>query len=156
MRYLILITCLLHSTLNYGQANRFTIAAQGNTAKSASNILVTQSIGQLSVIGNQFNSEFKLSSGYQKPLFASSHSAFRSNSFKVYPNPFDESITIQLQEKDNFAVTIFELNGRVVFSRNTSFMDHETTINFTKLKPGLYIVQLTGENESMKSKIIKQ
>lgn len=71
-----------------------------------------------------------------------------NGTFSYYPNPVNDYLYINLDEK--FNAKLFSVNGALLIdAKNTK------TINFSKLKTGLYILQICTENEFISKKIIK-
>jgi hypothetical protein len=75
-----------------------------------------------------------------------------NNTTWLYPNPVSNGkIYIQLHELNEFnTVYIYELNGKMVYKNNIN--QANTHINHS-LKPGIYTVQLTGDNKNKVSKL---
>ena len=75
------------------------------------------------------------------------------NQFKVYPNPIKGSaLTIKTSKKTNY--TIYDVLGKHILSGNID--KHNTSINVTNLKKGIYILKLETETGSVTKKLIKQ
>ncbi|MDA3905872.1 MAG: YCF48-related protein [Bacteroidales bacterium] len=75
--------------------------------------------------------------------------------FNIYPNPFTSNITIQGKNVDNLntQVYIYNLNGKIVY--NTSSFQNSLVLDLEKLKPGIYIVNIFNDKNSVFSKICK-
>lgn len=76
---------------------------------------------------------------------------------KLFPNPFNEGFNLILP--NNLAVTncqikISDTAGRVLFNTN---LIHENSlyISTAKLPPGMYIVNIIGNNASFQRKVLK-
>jgi len=65
-----------------------------------------------------------------------------SNDFRmnVYPNPFNDKITIDSEHKIN-SLRIIDVNGRVMLSSN----DGSKTISTSNLSPGIYILEINHQ-----------
>lgn len=65
-----------------------------------------------------------------------------SNDFRmnVYPNPFNDKITIDSEHKIN-SLRIIDVNGRVMLSSN----DGSKTISTSNLSPGVYILEINHQ-----------
>lgn len=68
----------------------------------------------------------------------------------VYPNPATEGITIQNASSDNFMVSIYNLNGKLVQQLNASNGQY---ISLENLSSGVYFLKIAGE--SVNQKLIK-
>ena len=81
---------------------------------------------------------------------------------KINPNPFTESITINLPSSlsnNNFKVSLVDINGRVLFSNTPQNKNGELTIsNLENLEAALYFLTLesTTSNVSITKKIVKK
>jgi extracellular elastinolytic metalloproteinase len=76
--------------------------------------------------------------------------------FKVYPNPSNGEININVagvQGEGN--VSIFDINGRRVFTQNVS-LEGTVQIQAQNLSAGVYIMQVRGVNASQTTKLIIQ
>ena len=76
--------------------------------------------------------------------------------FKVYPNPSSGEININVagaQGEGN--VSIFDINGRRVFTQNVS-LEGTVQIQAQNLATGVYIMQVRGVNASQTTKLIIQ
>ena len=78
-----------------------------------------------------------------------------NNKIAIYPNPTNNFITIQNQEKatENFEYKIVDLTGRIVKNGNSKFNEQ---INIEGLTSGNYIIQMeTEKGEKMSEKLVK-
>jgi len=82
-----------------------------------------------------------------------------SKGFKLnqYPNPFDKYINIDFSEIENpLEITIFDAQGREVFSSNLYKTQNKIAINTEMFDAGLYLLKLTDSNKNVyTSKIAK-
>ncbi|MBL7681891.1 MAG: T9SS type A sorting domain-containing protein [Flavipsychrobacter sp.] len=67
-------------------------------------------------------------------------------SFSVYPNPATKTISLNLnsQAKEPFAVTMSDMNGRIVYSGSTSELVH--TIDVSHYTKGIYQIVVSGKD----------
>ncbi len=81
--------------------------------------------------------------------------------FNIYPNPFSDKISIEFKNfnKRVLKARIIDISGKIVFSQEKTISSESvspTIINTKTLKPGLYFIQLSDENEILYSgKIVK-
>jgi hypothetical protein len=76
-----------------------------------------------------------------------------NSSFRVYPNPANEEITIKSSSVSNDAtVSVFDLNGKELKSLKLSGM--ETNVDTTGLISGVYFVRVSTGNDSKTEKLI--
>ena len=78
---------------------------------------------------------------------------FTENSFRVYPNPIKDILTIQSELSSETKITIIDVNGRIVkqVSSNTSL----TSINVSELNLGIYFVNIETDQGKITKKVIK-
>jgi uncharacterized protein (TIGR02145 family) len=77
------------------------------------------------------------------------------DNFIVYPNPANESLTIQLPTNiQNGIISIKNLIGQNLMT--STITENKTLIDISKLKQGIYFVELAYEKNKMTLKFIKQ
>ena len=142
----------------FGQLQRQMISSQGNTFKS-DNLIVTQTIGQQSIVGNYDVANFHYNQGFQQPfwntLIQSNQPDFLADYF---PNPFTEKITFRFTNLNNepFEINIFDTAGRLVFQANQNLAEDLLIINLNNLSSGSYLVRLFNTKKTFYTKIIKK
>lgn len=80
----------------------------------------------------------------------------KNNTIKVYPNPFNEYITISLEdiEVQNTMIEIIDITGKVILQQNT-VNKKQMRLN-TNFPSGIYFIKIIGDNALLKTeKIIK-
>jgi hypothetical protein len=130
-----------------------------NISVNNKNYVVQQSIGQASVIGTFYDSDYTLRQGFIQPnvLVKIIDKSIPLNlAAVIYPNPFTESVTLSFSEKinDTVDVSVFDLLGRLVFSK--SYMaDQSINVEFNNLSVANYIIKVTANNKQFIKKILK-
>jgi isoquinoline 1-oxidoreductase beta subunit len=83
-----------------------------------------------------------------------------SNHLKVFPNPFNDSLTIDMSSidlGDEVDLEISDLSGRIVY--RTSFqsisIQNSITLNLLELRAGSYVISLTSNSKKYQTKVIK-
>jgi hypothetical protein len=71
---------------------------------------------------------------------------------KIWPNPFNEQISISLNQP-NFTIEVFNLNGELVLKENSTV--NEKIIQTDKLASGVYFIRIEQEGSSYFYKIVK-
>lgn len=66
------------------------------------------------------------------------------NNLRLYPNPTNGVVFVDMVQFNNLDVVVFDLLGREVVSK--SITNNDNSINMTNLSTGAYIVQFTTEN----------
>jgi len=80
--------------------------------------------------------------------------------FSLYPNPTsaNTSVAINLKKESTVSLKLTELSGKVIALRNYGSMNGSSTIelNTSGLEAGIYVVELTVNNETMVKRLIVQ
>lgn len=80
-------------------------------------------------------------------------STFDKDSFKVYPNPVQDIVTIEYTS-DITNVEVYNLMGQQLFSKKANAMN--TTLDMSKFQAGTYLVKVTAGKVSKTIKVIKR
>lgn len=67
--------------------------------------------------------------------------------FVLYPNPASNQVTIDFSQELNFNISIFDISGRMVFSKN--YQDSFAKIDVNNLSSGTYILKANSSNQSL-------
>jgi|GEM_PF-4900287 len=82
------------------------------------------------------------------------------NDFLVYPNPFENEITIRFQKNGAFSnqeqtqLDIIDVNGKIIYSAVINSSE-ETSISTKNFAPGLYMIRLSVESVHKTYQIVK-
>ena len=154
----LLVVFLLIPYIGFTQLHHQMISSQGNTSKT-DNLIVTQTIGQQSIIGNSNVGSFHYNQGFQQPfwnrLIQSNQPEFLADYF---PNPFIDKITFRFLNLDNeeFNITLFDTAGRLVYQTKENLTENTIVLNLTDLPSGSYLVRLFNTKKTFYTKIIKK
>lgn len=77
-----------------------------------------------------------------------------SSQASIFPNPFSNVITIQLNTERSSKVEILNALGQVVVSQHAN--NDEMTFDLNHVNPGMYIVKITSDNQVITREIIKE
>jgi len=82
-------------------------------------------------------------------------------SLQIAPNPFNDNIRITLPGNYNdsaFNISIYDINGRVVFEKEATSTNRTIDINLEQLKTSLYFMQLedSATGTTVTKKIVRQ
>lgn len=72
--------------------------------------------------------------------------------FNFFPNPVNEKLNISMSACDDYKISLIDISGRKV--SETSFYDQYITLNVKDLMPGIYTLEIKGENTTKFKKII--
>jgi len=85
-------------------------------------------------------------------------------SLKIFPNPFSDIIEIQLpkhKETNNYNnlpidnINLFDINGKQMLNNSLEYFDGSYKINASKLKCGVYILEVQINNKTQCYKVMK-
>lgn len=98
-----------------------------------------------SVRSNQFTSMYLALIGYESSVKNTTQSTIQVS---VYPNPAHNTITVDPINAGT-AIRVVDVSGKVLFSKTAA--SAKETINIAALLPGIYLLQLTDNNNNTKS-----
>lgn len=159
MKYLLLLfTVTFHGQVLHHQM----IGSQGESKTLSNGIVVSQSIGQQSVVGTSVNG-FTVIQGFQQSVwgkYIASNKKDEIDALKTitYPNPFTEFVNFQFSQPvtESISIYVFDIVGRLIFQQNKKSVDNILTIDLALLPNSEYLVQLKTTNLTYYTKIIKQ
>jgi hypothetical protein len=135
------------------------LSAQGNSKTLGNGMFVSQTIGQQSVIGNH-KSGITISQGFQQSHWNKYLQANFENQITIttYPNPFISTVNFLFSKsiKEFILITVFDINGRLIFKEEKKTINSIITIELPQLKSGNYLVRLTTSENVYYSQIIKK
>ena len=136
-----------------------TILSQGTTSNLESGLIVSQSVGQESVIGNFTNGEIKIIQGFQQPLNITDD-VDRIHMFDIlaFPNPFLNDLNFEFEniKPSEVRVDIYDVTGRYIDSYFASDFGEILKLKLENLISTEYIFRLTGPGINYSTKIIKK
>jgi hypothetical protein len=75
------------------------------------------------------------------------------DSFKIYPNPAQNFITVNSVLNEKVSITIYDLNGREVIK--TSFEGKQKSIDIGGITAGIYFMKIIGSENTETIRFIK-
>jgi Concanavalin A-like lectin/glucanases superfamily/Secretion system C-terminal sorting domain/Ig-like domain CHU_C associated len=76
-----------------------------------------------------------------------------SATLKIYPNPATSLVNIDFQDVEDAAVTVSDINGRVLFTQKLNKTSNN--VNIENLASGIYLFKVSSSKGSATSKVIK-
>lgn len=73
----------------------------------------------------------------------------------VYPNPFKDNLTIEMDEVNDYSVSIIDMTGREVLSQEFVGTANLTLSNVNSLNAGEYLLQVVSDKGVSRTKIVK-
>jgi hypothetical protein len=135
------------------------LSSQGKSVEIANGMLVSQSIGQQSAIGNNTNGH-TVGQGFQQSNWKKyvNNNIITAISTITYPNPFVTAINFQfsIPVKDKILIEVFDIRGRLVFKEEKMASETLLTIDLVQLPSSNYLARLTAPNYTYYSQILKQ
>lgn len=156
----LVVFLLLGSTVFAQKLHHQMIASQGINAKLSNGMKVNQSVGQQSAIGNYSSSKGIVGQGYIQSMVSVSktNTVAVAITAVVYPNPFSDVLNFKFSApiKGNVQVTIFDVRGRLIYSKETIPISNGVTLSELYFSEGTYFVKLEAEDVIYSSQIIKR
>ena len=155
--YLLLI---VFSTNSFSQdLHRQMLSSQGKSTILSNGMLVRQTIGQQSAIGNHTNG-VTVGQGFQQSQWAKyvkSNVAVQITT-TTYPNPFIATVNFQFSQPINetIEIAVFDIRGRLIFQDKKRATDSVLTVELPQLASSNYLVRLIAPNYTYYSQILKQ
>jgi hypothetical protein len=139
---------------------RHMLSSQGATIQLTNGQVITQTIGQNSIIGS-FNGNNGIQ-GFQQPL--SSKLTVLPEELKlklvVYPNPFTEILKVNIPDiadRTLFLVQIFDSSGgRLLYSQNIMLENNTLSLEPAQLNPAAYILKVSSDRVNFSTVVFKK
>jgi hypothetical protein len=134
------------------------LSSQGTTSRTSGGIIVRQTIGQQSAIGNYRESNLIIGQGFQQ-----------SNKIKTaippvifvttttYPNPFIDSVNFQFSSPISgpIKISLFDVTGRLVYYKIKESIDKALKIDNLSFAQGEYFIKLAANNYNYSTNLLK-
>jgi len=79
---------------------------------------------------------------------------FSTNTFKVYPNPANASVTISSKQGDAYSLKVTDITGKTMLTKEYSSV--ENNVDISNLASGLYFFEFKSGSKSETIKIMKK
>lgn len=156
----LLVFLLMGCTVFAQKLHHQMIASQGKNTKLSNGMLVNQSVGQQSAIGNYSSSKGIVGQGFIQSMVSISKttSVITAITAVVYPNPFTDVLNFRFSApiEGNVQATIFDVRGRLIYSKETTPVSNVVTISELYFSEGTYFVKLEAKDVIYSSQIIKK
>ena len=135
------------------------LSSQGKSTVLSNGMMVSQTIGQQSVIGNHTNG-VTVGQGFQQSHWAKYVSSNVTNQITTttYPNPFVTTVNFQFSQpiSETIEIALFDVRGRLLFQDKKRATDSVLTLDLPQLASSNYLIRLTATNYIYYSQILKQ
>jgi len=158
---LIVYVLFIIPIFSFSQLHHDMISSQGETKKISSGHYVTQTVGQLSVIGNKQINGFNVGQGFQQSAWVRLINSSSTDIIAEYfPNPFIDKVTFNFTNIINGAdvnVTMYDTAGRLVYSQKHNLnTDGKLILSLDNLSSGSYLINLSNSQIKYFTKLIKK
>ncbi|MEM6514691.1 MAG: T9SS type A sorting domain-containing protein [Bacteroidota bacterium] len=168
-RFLFIVTTIFFGYFLNGQeqeapnykllrSNLGTAGSSYSVETASGSYLISQSIGQGSVIGTHSKNGIYLRQGYQQPMHSikTIENDNRALNGRIFPNPFDQGVTIAFSSpiESEISILVFDTNGRIVHEKNFS-ATQKLKINMSQLASGAYFLKAMSSDKALNTKLIK-
>jgi len=75
-------------------------------------------------------------------------------SFKIYPNPVNDWLTIDLGNQTNAKITVYDISGKRILSQDITSNIHVLDVN--NLQSGMYLMTINSEGKTTTQRFLKQ
>ena len=120
---------------------------------------ISQSIGQNSPVGTLNNQNKTIRQGFQQPPISKGLLQGEKETLKasLFPNPTERIVNIVIHEKleSELEIQLFDNYGKLIKSKKLEYKK-PTSIDFSNLSEGVYLVVLSTKNKRLTTKIIKK
>ena len=94
---------------------------------------------------------FSISLSAQEPVDFNNPRRQEIQGFKLYPNPaFNDVVYITTEKNARKEVTVYDVFGEIVLTERIL----NTSLNISKLVPGVYVLQVTEESKTITRKLV--
>ena len=95
---------------------------------------------------------FCIGSGTNSQFTSQSDAISEGSSFAMYPNPVEDDLFIEHNSDRELSYQVFDLKGKILFEGRLE----NSTINFSPLSTGVYIMKITDGNKTITRRVIKK
>ena len=134
------------------------LSSQGTSSRASGGVVVRQTIGQQSAIGNYRDSNIIVGQGFQQSnKMKTAVPPVISVTTTTYPNPFIDRVNFQFSTPiaGPFKISLFDLMGRLVYYKEKTAINNIVTIDNLSFAQGEYFVKLTAKNYTYSTNLLK-
>ena len=153
-----IILFLLVTLSGFSQTLHHQMLSSQGTSTTVGGLKVSQTIGQLSVIGNYRGSEVMVGQGFQQSrLMKSVKAPVITVVTTTYPNPCIDRIHFEFSSVITGPIkfSLYDVMGRLVASQEKPATDTILTITDLSLAEGQYFVKLSAKNYNYSTNLLK-
>lgn len=148
--------------LNAQVLHRQMLSVQGTSVVMPSGMVITQTVGQTSVIGG-VTGRFIGGQGFQQSVLKAKASSTIGvpalTNLSVFPNPFSTSLSVVVPlslEGTVLPVQIIDMSGRLLYANSHLVHNQTITLELGTLPRTMYLLSIHNKTINYSTKIIKQ
>jgi hypothetical protein len=133
-------------------------SSQGASVRVSSGLMVQQSIGQQSTIGNYSGPTFSVGQGFQQGKMSKSKGPLALNiQVMTFPNPFTSKINFQFSSSIDglIKISIYDIMGKLVMTSERELLNNTIVLENLNFPDGQYVVRLSSKNFNHTTNLIK-
>lgn len=152
------------------QSIQFSTISSGGVSSQAKGKYISHVVGQASVVsGTVVSQKVKVRQGFKQPNFmlkSIKRSGLSINleeknpiTYKVFPNPFKNKLTIQLSEQSESPtfVTLYDQTANVIFEAHYPEKINEIVLDkFENVKVGVYVLTIVYKGKPFTANLVKE
>jgi hypothetical protein len=134
------------------------LSSQGASTHASGGIIVRQTIGQQSAIGNFRGPNAIVGQGFlQSDTMKTANAPVIVVTTTAYPNPFVDSVNFQfsLPIAGPIKISLFDVMGRLVYYKEKMAINNIVTIENLSFAQGEYFAKLTAKNFTYSTNLLK-
>lgn len=158
LKKLIVILSIFISFPLFSQLHHQSLSAQSNTFLSP-DLVVFQSIGQFSPIGNYSVNQKSIFQGFQQPLIKKTKIDIENKyNVVVFPNPFEKYLNFLFKNYNpkKVKISIYDLNGKLIREFKKDIIKNQLRLFLEDLKDSNYLINIAAPGYFYSTKIIKK
>jgi hypothetical protein len=134
------------------------LSSQGASSRISGGVVVRQTIGQQSAIGNFRNTNAIVGQGFlQSETMKTAVAPVISITTITYPNPFIDRVNFQFSSPiaGPIKISLFDVMGRLVYYKEKIAINNTVTIDNLSFAQGQYFAKLTAKNFTYSTNLLK-
>ena len=134
------------------------LSSQGASNHVSGGIIVRQTIGQQSAIGNYRSDNTIVGQGFlQSETMKTANAPVIVVTTTAYPNPFVDSVNFQFSSSiaGPIKISLFDVMGRLVYYKEKIAINNIVTIENLSFAQGEYFAKLTAKNFTYSTNLLK-
>jgi hypothetical protein len=155
--FLFILLLFFISFNSVGQSVKRQVISSYGGSISDETITISQSAGQAYQTNASYEESTSVLPGFQQPVIFKveeiDDDMEKQINMKVYPNPADYSVTIEIEEFiENSHIYVKDISGRLIYSHKVSEMQ-VFELNCTAWANGIYVISVSDISNNLKASV---